>query len=279
MKKNEKVKKTKKSAGRKQKTAENIITSDDELDPNVQESLELTEPEEKKVKCLDILQRNIVEISSGKGHNTYFSKSTINVGLFYFEVLIKQNTQTILEYLISNKKCEENKKHDEFVKKYYSNVNENPKIFSPTVRIGLCNQDGDFELPLGCNELSYSYRSSDGYLINNGDYFVGNPVYGVNDVVGVLIHLKQPMPDFLKLKENLEKNSKGIVKNPQSYLKFYLNGELLQNSHFSGLWEGSYHVGATLYNFANVSMRFAKKDLKYFQRIESEYKNVKLIVE
>jgi len=219
------------------------------------------------------------ELNGGKGHTTYYSKTTINVGTYYFELTMKQSSQTILDYLALNKKCEENKKHDDFMKKYYSNLYENPKQYCPTVRVGILNQDGDLELPLGSNEFSYSYRNTDGFLINNGDYIIGNPIYGINDTIGVLIHLKQPMPDFLKQKENLEINNKGVVKNPQSYIKYYLNGELLQNQYFSGLWEGFYNVGVTLYNFANVSMKFAKKDLKYYSKIESDIKNVKLLVE
>lgn len=234
------------------------------------ESMDISDQEDKNIKILDLSISKIFNVSGGKGHSTFYSATKIDVGTWYFEVEIKENFRNISEYITQNKKTEDNKKHEEFMKKYYSPcLTENQKMYNPTVRIGICSEDGDLELPLGCNEFSFSYRGSDGHLISNGNYCIGNSSFKNGDIVGVLIHIKDPMPEFIKLKERPEKNSKGTDKNSHSFVKFYHNGEL-QNKYFHGLWESKYHVGVTLYNFANATVKFSRKDLKYYQKVVEE---------
>lgn len=182
---------------------------------------------------------------SQKGHYTYYSKKTMTSGDFYFEVTLTSLNYDIFAHIKS--KC-----IDEIKKKYYDNILSNIKNYVPTVRIGIVNSIGDFEIPIGAESNSYAYRSRDGALIMKGEYTFGNQIMKTGDVIGCLVHMKPPKPDFLKA-EDTQPGLNDI--NEECYIKYYVNGGE-QIKKIEGIIEGSYHFGVTLYNYAEVNVNF-----------------------
>jgi hypothetical protein len=207
---------------------------------------------------LDTKIQTYYELTGKKGHTNYYSKQNMSQGLYYFEVDIISLDYNIHEYI-------NNKRTDEFSKKYYENILQNIKAYLPNVRIGLINSNGDLDLTIGAEKYSYAYRA-DGVIINDGEYVENNSSFSKGDCIGALIHLKPPRPDFLK---NLNVENSG--KNIECYIKFYKNG-IEQKEAFIGIFEGSYHAAVTLYNFAKVCVNFGP-NFKYIDHLEN--RNIK----
>jgi hypothetical protein len=188
----------------------------------------------------DLKQNTIYDIKGKKGHTNYYAKQTLDVGVYYFEV-----TPTALDYNFADYVFE--KRTDEFSKSYYENILANIKNYAPNIRLGFINTKGDKDICLGAEDYSYGLRVSDGALIHDGLYEFNNWSFIKGNVYGVLIHLKPPMPGFLKSGED--------DRNSQCYIKFFING-VLQEKMFRGIWEGSYRPTITLYNFAQASVNF-----------------------
>jgi hypothetical protein len=136
------------------------------------------------------------------------------------------------------------------------------------MRIGLINEKADIDLPLGAERYSYGFRVSDGTLIHDGEYVQTNYNYNKGDVIGVLIHLKPPRPDFLKTDNEDEVNK-------ECHLKFYINGQVIER-RFIGLFEGLYKAAVTLYNFSKASVNFGPHFK--FNNFE-EYNNIKHFID
>jgi Set1/Ash2 histone methyltransferase complex subunit ASH2 len=164
---------------------------------------------------------------------------------------------SILDYISS-------KRIDEFSKRYYDTIQNNVKDYSPNIRIGLINEKGDLDLPLGAERYSYGFRVSNGILIHDGDYLNSGYNYSKGDIIGVLVNLKPPRPDFLK-KDNEDEVNK------ECNLKFFINGREVE-TRFIGLYEGSYKPAVTLYNFAKASINFGP-NFKYTNF--DEYNSIK----
>lgn len=182
---------------------------------------------------------------SQKGHYTYHSKKTMISGDYYFEVTLTSLDYDMISYI--KMKCV-----DEIKKKYYDNILSNIKNYIPTVRIGIINSAGDLEIPIGAESNSYAYRSMDGALIMKGEYTFGNETMKTGDVIGCLVHMKPPKPDFLKTEET-QPGLNDI--NEECYIKYYVNGRE-QIKKIEGIVEGNYHFGVTLYNYAEVNVNF-----------------------
>jgi hypothetical protein len=214
------------------------------------------QPNPPKFFELDSKAKSIHELTSQKGHFTYYSRQCISTGTFYFEVGIKSLDYNIADYINS-------KRTDDVNKKYYDPILSNIKQYSPTIRIGIINCQEDLEIPIGAGDYSYGYRSIDGVLINKGEYISGNKEFHTGDTVGVLVHLKPPKPEFLKAEENHQNEI-----NEECYIKFYMNGEE-QAKHIKGIMEGNYYAGLTLYNFAQCNINFGP-DFKYLHTEDSK---------
>jgi hypothetical protein len=189
---------------------------------------------------LDLRLSTNYDLKGRKGHINYYAKQTIDVGVYYFEV-----TPTYLEYNFADYVYE--KRIDEFSKSYYEPVLADIKTYSPNIRVGFCHTQGDQDICLGAEEYSYGIRVNDGAIINDGLYDFNESPYVKGNVYGVLIHLKPPMPGFLKLKED--------EKNNECFIKFFING-VQQPKMFRGIWEGEYKPTVTLYNFAQANVNF-----------------------
>lgn len=176
-----------------------------------------------------------------KGHINYYSKQTVSSGSYYFEVTIKSLEFNINEYINS-------KRVDEYSKKYYDSLLSNIKQYVPNLRIGLIHEKGDKDLPLGAEFYSYGYRARDGAIINDGEIINTNSILSKGDIIGVLVNLKPPKPDFLKNIITEEKNS-------ECNIKYFVNG-IKQEYEFLGITEGNYHACITLYNFAEAIINF-----------------------
>jgi hypothetical protein len=185
--------------------------------------------------------RKPLTIEGTKGHINYYSKQTISTGTYYFEVFVRSLEFNIHEYISS-------KRVDEYSKKYYDSLLSNIKQYVPNVRIGLVHEKGDKDLPMGAEPYSYGYRARDGAIIHDGEIINLNKSYAKGDIIGVLVNLKPPMPDFLK-------NTVPQDKNIECNIKYYLNG-IKQDYEFVGITEGNYHACVTLYNFAEASINF-----------------------
>lgn len=241
-----KDKKFKKKIYKRRRSYEDMI--------NISEEEHKVEPEpimeiNEITHSLDARMNNNMELSGGKGHNNYYSKQLISTGTYYFEVYIKSMEYNMQEYI-------NEKRTDEFSKKYYDPILQNLKTYSPNIRIGFINSSGDLDLCLGADTYSYGYRASDGGIINEGECSFNNTTFGKGDTIGVLIHLKPPMPGFLK------NNTNGVEKNNECFIKYFVNG-MEQPEVFRGIWEGNYAAAVTLYNFANVIVNYGP-NFKYY---------------
>ena len=190
---------------------------------------------------------SVFSITSQKGHFTYYSKTPISSGDYYFEVEILSVDFDMISFIKS--KCT-----DEVKKKYYEPLLKNIKNYQSTIRIGVFSTKSEMEIPIGALGDSYGYRSIDGALIKGGEYIMGNETFKTGDVVGCLVHLKPPKPDFLKMEED------NII-GDESYLKFYINGVV--QKEIVCIKEGDYYLGATLFNYATANINFGKA-IKYF---------------
>lgn len=239
----------------KRKNSDEVYTSNEEEDEN---KMEVEEPIEikKDITILDLKYSNIFEVNGIKGHRNYYTKQNIDVGIYYFEVTPFNMDYSILDYI-------SNKRTDEFSKRYYEVIQNNVKDYLPNIRIGLIHEKGDIDLPLGAEKYSYGFRIRDGTLINDGEYISTGYNYNRGDIIGVLVHLKPPRPDFLK--------SDGDDVNKECHLKFYINGQEIE-SRFIGLIEGNYKPAITLYNFAKASINFGP--IFKFTAFD-EYNNIK----
>lgn len=206
----------------------------------------------EKTNKLDFQAGNF-NLEGIKGHVNYYSLNSIQSGTFYFEVKIKSLDYNINEWV-------NQKRIDDFSKKYYENILANPKSFSPNIRIGISHHKCDLEIPVGSDQNSYCYRVKDGAIITEGDIKGNNYPCSTNDVIGVLFKLKPPMPEFLKAKM-LENEDKNLVNN-ECYVKFFVNGSEQQHN-FIGLYEGDYHVVITLYNFSQAEIDFGNNLIYY----------------
>jgi hypothetical protein len=208
---------------------------------------------------LDLKVCTNYNLKGRKGHINYYAKQTVDVGVYYFEVI-----PTFLDYNFSEYVL--NKRVDEFSKNYYEPILANIKSYSSNIRVGFIHSNGDRDICLGAEEYSYGFRISDGALVNDGLYEFNNAPCTKGNVYGILIHLKPPMPGFLKSNVN--------DRNNECYIKFFING-VLQEKMFRGIWEGHYKPTVTLYNFAQANVNFGPiyryTDFEEFDNIKPYY--------
>ena len=204
---------------------------------------------------LDLEKDKIFNIKSKKGHYTYYTTKIFSKGMFYFEVEIISTDFDMLAYI-------KNKSGNNPIKKqYYEDRVKNISKYSPTVRVGIIKNGNDYEIPIGSLKNSYSYRSSDGFLLKEGKYIKGNPTFKNGDIIGCLIHLKPPKPKFLLGIESEEMNL-----DDKCYMKFYITGKELSQK-IEDIKEGDYHFGVTLYNFAEAKVIFDSSEMKYYKNL------------
>ena len=198
---------------------------------------------------LDLEKSKIYNLKSKKGHYTYYTTKIYSKGIFYFEVKIISTDYDILSYI-------KNKSGNNLIKKQYNEERiRNINKYMPTVRIGIIKNGNDYEIPIGSLKNSYGFRSKDGYLLVEGKYIKGNPTFRTGDIIGCLIHLKPPKPKFLIGIKNNESNL-----DDKCYMNFYLNGDELPYK-IEDIKEGDYHLGITLYNFAEAKIIYINEIL------------------
>ena len=208
---------------------------------------------------LELEKEKIFDLKSKKGHYTYYTTKIFSKGIYYFEVEIISTNYDMLTYI-------KNKSGNNPIKKqYYEERVKNINKYMPTVRIGIIKNGNDYEIPIGSLKNSYSYRSSDGYLLKEGSYIIGNPPFKNGDIIGCLIHLKPPKPKFLLGIDNEEMNL-----DDKCYMMFYLNGQELKQK-IEDIKEGDYHFGVTLYNFAEAKAIFDSSEMKYLKNIINSF--------
>ena len=252
--KNNKDKKFRKKI-HKRKDSDDIFNSNEEdnnkmeVEPNI---------EVKKITTIiDTKMNSYFDIHGYKGHVNYYTKQNLELGIYYFEVTPTNMDFNITEYI-------SNKRTDEFSKKYYESILNNIKEYVPNIRIGFINNKGDTELPLGAEIYSYGFRVSDGVIINDGDYETNDYNYSNNNIIGALINLRPPRPDFLKNSEKKDINN-------ECYIKFFVNGVEMEKK-FIGIHEGLYKAAITLYNFSKANINLGPNF--HFKNFD-EYFNLK----
>ena len=234
----------------KEITNEKIITNN-----NIGKQESIFHPEFK----LDLEKSKIFNLKSKKGHYTYYTTKFFSKGIFYFEVKILSTDFDILSYIKS-------KSGNNLIKKQYNEERiKNINKYKPTVRIGIIKNGNDYEIPIGSLKNSYAIRSKDGYLLTEGKYIKGNPIFKTGDVIGCLIHLKPPKPKFL-----MGIKSEEINLDDKCYMNFYLNGKELPYK-LEDIKEGDYHFGITLYNFAEAKIIFDPLEMKYLEHITNNF--------
>jgi COMPASS component BRE2 len=68
--------------------------------------------------------------------------------------------------------------------------------YEPHVRVGIGPRDINFDRPLGSQQSSFSYRDKDGSFINDSNLKTYGQSYGKGDVIGILVHMFPPLPNF-----------------------------------------------------------------------------------
>ena len=208
---------------------------------------------------LDLEKSKVFNLKSKKGHYTYYTTKIFSKGIFYFEVKITNTDFDILSYIKS-------KSGNNIIKKEYNEERiKNINKYLPTVRIGIIKNGNDYEIPIGSLNNSYAIRSKDGFLLVEGKYIKGNPEFKTGDIIGCLIHLKPPKPKFLIGIKNEETNL-----DDKCYMNFYLNGKELPYK-IEDIKEGDYHLGITLYNFAEAKIIFEPLEMKYLEQITNNF--------
>jgi hypothetical protein len=223
----------------------NFSSKENIQNSNINNLNETFQPEFK----LDFNLNSSFTLLSKKGHFTYYTKQSISKGIYYFEVEITNLNFDITTYI-------KNKILDEVKKKYFTPILNNINKYSPNIRIGIINEECDYEIPVGAFGKSYGYRVNDGFLLSEGNYIEGNEISKNNDIIGVLIHLKPPKPKFLK--DDGEQQDL----DDECYITFYINGKEQKNK-IEDIKAGTYKIAITLYNFAECKLNFAKNRLKY----------------
>lgn len=255
-----KDKRMKKKIGKRNKEEENLQSDNEEM------KIESTEilnnfPIKEQSNDLDFFGGQY-SIEGIKGHSNFYSNQVITSGTFYFEITIKNLEFKIYDFINA-------KKLDEFSKKYYDNIISNPKSYNPNIRVGLSLSSKDLEIPVGSDQDSYCYRIRDGALITEGQILGYNEICNTEDVIGVLIKLKPPMPEFMIKSKNLteivDNEGNQNVKNTECFIKYFVNG-VEQKEGFIGLKEGDYNIVVTLYNFSKAEVDFGNK-LKFFDKL------------
>jgi len=256
---NPKDKKTKKKVPKRKRSEDGIQMeshfSETHIEVVVPMAVEQDTLDSDYMKCLDVNKNNNVNLKGKKGHSSHYSKQTIETGTYYFEVTVQSLDFNFADYVNP-------RRIDDFSKKYYEPILLNMRAYAPNIRVGFISAHEELDLPLGADEKSYGYRCSDGFIINDGDYLEGNSNYSHGDVIGALIHLKPPMPEFLRT-TSTQVN--------ECYIKFFKNG-IEQPKGFNGIIEGSYHAAITLYNFSQANINFGPK---FMFPVSEEIKNVK----
>ena len=208
---------------------------------------------------LDIDKEKVFNLKSKKGHYTYYTTKIFSKGIFYFEVKITNINFDMMAYIKS-------KNGGSSIKKlYYEERIKNINKYVPTVRIGIIKNGNDYEIPIGSLKNSYSYRSKDGFLLKEGKYIKGNPSFKTGDIIGCLIHLKPPKPKFL-----MGIKSEDINLDDKCYMNFYINGQELPYK-IEDIKEGDYHLGITLYNFAEAKIIFDPLEMKYYDQLSNNF--------
>ena len=208
---------------------------------------------------LELEKSKIFNLKSKKGHYTYYTTKIFSKGIFYFEVKITNVDYDILSYIKS--KSGNNLIKKQYIEERIKNINK----YKPTVRIGIIKNGNDYEIPIGSLKNSYAIRSKDGFLLVEGKYIKGNPEFKTGDIIGCLIHLKPPKPKFLIGIKNEETNL-----DDKCYMNFYLNGKELPYK-IEDIKEGDYHLGITLYNFAEAKITFEPLEMKYLEQITNNF--------
>ncbi|MCQ2819227.1 MAG: hypothetical protein MJ252_18345 [archaeon] len=202
--------------------------------------------------------KNKIHLQGKKGHYTYYTEELISVGNYYFEVEIISTDYDMVKHIKAKMDYElffKTKFMQREQGKYYDVMIQNIKMYSPTVRIGIVDENCDLGLPIGSNGNTYCYRSRDGALLKRGEAILGNEVFKTGDVIGCLVHLKPPKPEFIKKED--EKKDTAPVEDDECYIKFYYNGE--EQEKYTTIPQGNYRLGVTLYNFPIVELNFTKE--------------------
>ena len=91
---------------------------------------------------LDTKLSSIYILSARRGHYTYYTKTNISYGVYYYEAQITSLDYDIVSYIKS--KC-----IDDVKKKYYEPLLNNIYNYLPTVRVGIVDANGTLDIPVG----------------------------------------------------------------------------------------------------------------------------------
>lgn len=220
---------------------------------------------------LDTKLSSIYILSARRGHYTYYTKTNISYGVYYYETQITSLDYDVVSYIKS--KC-----IDDVKKKYYEPLLNNIYNYLPTVRVGIVDANGTLDIPVGASERSYCYRSKDGTIIKEGKYINGSTPCKTGDVIGCLVYLGSNSNSMMNNHNHNYSHSKGNrkyvgvdvdedemnidddINNGECYVKFYVNG--VEQSEKIVIGKGCYKFAITVYNFAKATAFFGK-EMKY----------------
>ncbi|CAG0883343.1 unnamed protein product [Cyprideis torosa] len=151
-------------------------------------------------------------------------------------------------------------------------------------RIGFAQALANLQAPIGFDKFGYSWRSRKGTKFHDSrGLHYSDEGYGKGDTLGFLIHLPveatptrhQKLPPSIKdrplvrfknhlyfeEREDAAEEVKKLTPLPNSYIKFFRNGEDMRVA-FEGIYDGQYYPALGLYRAVTVSLNFGP-DFKF----------------
>lgn len=139
-----------------------------------------------------------------KGHFNYISKEFIEMSSKKQAFELKIENCSKFNY---NEYFKDKKKTGHYSSEYFDNLIKNGNYF-PNVRFGIMHEYSDKRITVGTEFITYSYRTLDGALLNNGNLNLYNTYLREDDILGMVIVLRPPKPEFLKNKNSLSNENK-----------------------------------------------------------------------
>ena len=240
-----------------------LSSSNSNFNTQISSKQEQEDPPFHPILQLDTKLSSIYILSARRGHYTYYTKTNISSGLYYYETQITSLDYDIVSYIKS--KC-----IDDVKKKYYEPLLNNIYNYLPTVRVGIVDSNGTLDIPVGASARSYCYRSKDGTIISEGKYINGSTPCKTGDIIGCLVYLgvnntllsnhSYNYTSKVSKKYVDEDNMKIDDMNNECFVKFYVNG--IEQSEKIVISKGCYKFAITVFNFAKATAFFGR-EMKY----------------
>lgn len=189
------------------------------------------------------------------GYRSVLGTKGISEGTFYYEAMILNPSSETLNIptnpIPTNAPILEPLLHTENMLHFETNEIR-PSFHAAHTRIGFATKEAYLEIPVGADVHGYSYRDLEGTIFHDGYGSAYGSEYGLNSILGCLIHLQPQKPKIRGLIEE------GPVASEDSFIQFFVDG-MDQGVAFRNINEGSYFPAVGLYQHARVELNLSSK--------------------